>query len=157
MSIAAIYYTLTLRYTRRNQELQLETRQAQLLKQIHDYYTSEEYKGQAIELYFRWQWKDLEEFTAKYGPETNPEAYKLYSSVVSFYEGVGVLVKRGLIDKTLVDDLMSSSITRIWEKIAPLVAEQRKAWNWPQIAEWFEYLYGQIKEIEIKQHPELKR
>ena len=52
--------------------------------------------------------------------------------------------------RTLVDDLMSSSITRIWEKIAPLVSEQRETWEWPQIAEWFEYIYDQIKPIELE-------
>jgi len=47
VSIAAIYYTLTLRYTRRKLELQLETRQTQLFMQIYgrltDSYLYEEY------------------------------------------------------------------------------------------------------------------
>lgn len=86
----------------------------------------------------------------------NPDASSIHSSVISFYEGIGVLLKRKLIDKTLVDDLMSSSITMLWEKMEPLIRERKERANWPQIAEWFEYLYNEIKPIVEEQHPELK-
>lgn len=43
VSIAAIYYTMTLRYAKRSQELQLETRQAQLFMPIYSTSYNEEH------------------------------------------------------------------------------------------------------------------
>lgn len=43
-----------------------------------------------------------------------------------FYEGIGVLLRRKLIDISLVDDLFSTPIKSIWEKLKPIVEWQRK-------------------------------
>jgi hypothetical protein len=37
-----------------------------------------------------------------------------------------------------------------------MVKEARVRENWPQLLEWIEYLYNQIKPIVEEQHPELK-
>lgn len=58
------------------------------------------------------------------------------------FEGVGVLLHRKLIDISLVDDLFSYPIKRIWEKVKPLVVDARKSLDSPQLYEWFEYLYN---------------
>ena len=42
LTVGVVYYILTLRNTRRNQEMQLETRQAQLFMQIYDRRSSSE-------------------------------------------------------------------------------------------------------------------
>jgi hypothetical protein len=73
-----------------------------------------------------------------------------------FYEGIGVLVKRNLIDINMVDDVLSGDVMRYWEHLEPFMLEYRKHLNWPQAAEWVEYLYKQIKSIVEEQHPELK-
>jgi len=74
----------------------------------------------------------------------------------SYLEGLGLLVRRRLIDPSFVDDLISGIITRYWEKFALITIEQRKRLNYPQLGEWVEYLYNQIKPIVEEQHPELK-
>jgi hypothetical protein len=51
------------------------------------------------------------------------------SSVDSFYKGICVLVKRKLIDVTLVDDIMSESVVKYWEKFQPLIGELRTRMN----------------------------
>jgi hypothetical protein len=61
-----------------------------------------------------------------------------------------------LLDASLVDDLMSGMVIGFWEKCSPLVFEMREVENVPQISEWFEYLYNQIKPIAEEQHPELR-
>ena len=61
-----------------------------------------------------------------------------------FFEGVGVLVKRGLIDLSLVDDLLGSMITHTWEKMGPVEVESRVCFNNPRAFEDFEYLYNEI-------------
>lgn len=77
------------------------------------------------------------------------------TTIGKYYEGIGVLVKRGLIDPTFVDDLMSSAIMKYWEKYEPIAKEDRKRWM-PMAAEYQEYLYTMIKPIVEIQYPELK-
>jgi hypothetical protein len=99
------------------------------------------------------EWNDYEGFVEY---SQNKESMTGFSVVASFVEGIGVLVKRGLIEATFVDDLMSGAMMRYWEKIEPIVYEIRERRNWPQYGEWCEYLYNQIKPIVEEQHPELK-
>jgi hypothetical protein len=65
-----------------------------------------------------------------------------------FFEGVGVLLRRKLINIALVDDLFSSPIKISWEKIKPIAEGERKQFGRPQIWEWFEYLYDEMKKRE---------
>jgi len=65
-----------------------------------------------------------------------------------FFEGVGVLLRRKLIDIGLVDDLFSSPIKRAWEKMKPIAEGERKYAQRPQIWEWFEYIYHEMKKRE---------
>jgi len=62
-----------------------------------------------------------------------------------FFEGVGILLSRKLIDIGLVDDLHSYIIKTTWEKIKRVVEGVRKYNNAPQIYEWFEYLYNEMQ------------
>ena len=75
--------------------------------------------------------------------------------VGTFLEGLGVLVKRGLVDKGFVDDMMSGDIIGFWEKYGDVVREERRRMNYPQALEWAEYLYDEVKPLSLKQHPEL--
>ena len=77
----------------------------------------------------------------------NPEDMAKTLSLGAYFEGIGVLVKRGLLDPTLVDDLLSINIFEFWEKIEPLVIERRKRMNKPTSGEWMEYLYNEIRKI----------
>ncbi|TFH14243.1 hypothetical protein E4H04_10560 [Candidatus Bathyarchaeota archaeon] len=148
------YYVLTVRATRRNQQQQLETRQAQFFMQIRDNWDMDMI-GRRSEIMV-WEWDDYHDFIGKYGPDSNPEAWRKLISVGSFFEGLGVMVERGFIDPYLVDDLLSGPIIQFWEKTSPFFLEMRKVMNWPQAGEWLEYLYDVVKEIRDKQHPEIK-
>jgi hypothetical protein len=64
-------------------------------------------------------------------------------------------VKRGFIDVAIVDDLMSGQVVSFWEKFRAIYVESRRRRNWPQLAEWVEYLYREVKGIMERQHPEI--
>lgn len=153
VSLAAFYYMSTLRNAQRTQQLQLETRQAQLFMQIFGQWNTLEY-GLQYEKSMRMEWTDFDDFNEKYLGDI--EAYTGWRMMARFFEGIGVLVKRGLIDVTLVDDLMSGETMRYWEMFKPLIEETRERLNWPQALEWVEYLYDQIRPIVEEQHPELR-
>jgi hypothetical protein len=146
LTVAAFYYIMTLR----NQE---KARQAQLFMQLYNRFQSIEFHRQFNKL-LEWEFNDFEDFLNKYGRENNPEAYALRGSVGGYFEGMGVLVKRGLIDVTLADDLISGAIMLFWDKFGPIYLEMRERINYPQFAEWTEYLYNQIKPLVEEQHPE---
>jgi hypothetical protein len=67
-----------------------------------------------------------------------------------FFEGVGVLLRRKLIDIAVVDDLFSSPIKISWEKMKHVAEGERKKFGRPQIWEWWEYLYNEMKKREQK-------
>ena len=135
LTVGVFYYILTLRNTSRNQEMQLETRQAQLFQQMYNSFTSLEFKTVWNDVMYIWEWEDLSDFTAKYGSGT--DEFPKMDLVGTFFEGVGVMVKRGLIDVSLVDDLMSGHVVSAWERFSPLIHSWREMGNWPQLLEWW--------------------
>jgi hypothetical protein len=89
----------------------------------------------------------LKTFGKKYGPETNVEAFSQWDSLETYIKGVGVLVKRKLIDPDLVRDLMGTSIILHWEKFGSVIKEIRRS-HWPHAYEWYEDLYNEMKKRE---------
>ena len=72
IGLAAIYYMMTLRNSQKAQQLQLETRQAQLFMQIYYTWSSSETINIRKELR-TWTWTDYDDFIQKYGEANNPE------------------------------------------------------------------------------------
>ena len=155
ISLAAFYYINTLRNTRKNQDLQLETRQAQLFMQIYNTWSSRESINIRRELR-TWTWTDYDDFIQKYHGANNPEAWSSFQELANFYEGIGVLIKRKLIDPAFVDDLMSGETLWGWVKFGAIVREYRVRKNAPYFYEFWEYLYNAVSAIAHEQHPELK-
>lgn len=149
------YYVLTVRNTQKNQQQALETRQAQLVMPIYAKLNDKEFMKDMGAM-MTWQWTDYDDFMNKYGPFTNIEAWSIVTASIDYYEGIGVLVKRNLIDITFIDDLMSGMIMMSWDKLRDYIYGWRKNRNYPQFGEYFEYLYHRILEIAEKQHPEIK-
>lgn len=149
------YYVLTVRATQRNQQQALETRQAQLFMPLYAKLNDKEFMKDFGTM-LTWQWDSYEDFMNKYGPFTNLEAWSIVTACIDYYEGIGVLVKRNLIDISFIDDLMSGLIIMSWDKLSDYIYGWREVRNYPQFGEYFEYLYTEIKAIAEEQHPELK-
>ena len=65
----------------------------------------------------------------------------------AFYQGIGVLVQRGMIDIELVNDLLGHSVVLTWEKMSPELIESRKSGTGkfsPILWKDFEFLYNEI-------------
>jgi len=120
----------------------VKTRQTDLVMRLYSTFGSRE----------QWEaYRSLEAMKAKDFDEYKelPSGTKtMLDSLYTFYEGVGVLLHRKLIDIGLVDDLFSTPIIMSWEKVEPIMKEARKRRNRPQIWEWFEYLYNEMKKRE---------
>ena len=164
------YYVLTVRATRKNQRQQLETRQAQLFMTLYETYRSTEFRKQWTAI-INQEYTDFNDFWEKYGLENNPEAWANWQSVASFFHGIGILVKKGIVEPSLLDELISPNVFFAWVIMGPNVkgfqawAEQGggeminrfkdyeehglsrlyKSWS------GFEYLYETLREREEKQ------
>jgi hypothetical protein len=123
----------------RNRELQ--TRQAQLLLPFWQQWMEPEMQ-KAYSDFASWDWKDYDDFMAKYGPKTNPDAWFKRGMLGNFFEGLGVFVKRGLIDVALIDDLMSGYVIGHWRKMEPIYREYRRIQRSPVTGENVEFLYN---------------
>ena len=125
-----------------------ETRQTELFMNLYETFRSREFQKQYAEIIFQHTWKDFDDWLEKYGPVTNVEAFSSWISVPAYFEGIGVLLNRKTIDINMVDDMLSTQILLLWEKIEPITKEYRKSAKRPQLWEWFEYLYNKIKKRE---------
>ena len=70
-------------------------------------------------------------------------------AVLKSYEEIGTFAKNGLLDGTVLIDIMSPGILRLWENLWPLVASHRE--RSPKSWENFGYLYESTKKW-VEQH-----
>jgi len=119
-----IYYSFQLRH-------QTKMRQTELVMRLSSHFGSKKFQealGKAIAV----------EFTG----------YMVEVGI--FFEEIGILLHRNLIDRGLVDDLFRYSIRMTWEKMKPLIEGIRKQYNLPYAFGYFEYLYNEMRRTERK-------
>jgi len=143
------YYLMSIRNQNR-------ARQAQMFMTLYQQITDSDWLRRQQEINFLFEYDNFEEFWEKYGPHTNMDGFVTWISRTNFYDGLGMLIKRGLIEPEMIDDVISGPIIFFWEKrILPIKKEFEDYSNNPAAFEMGEYLYNQIKPIRDKQHPEL--
>jgi hypothetical protein len=125
-----IYYAFQIRQ-------QTKIRQMEFIMRIPSMGTSKEVI-QIADALRKAKFENFEEFEEKYYVEARVAA--------DWWENLGVLVKRKLVDISLVADLFSPSMD--WEKLKPWVEETRRRYNNPKVYEWFEYLGNEMKKRE---------
>jgi len=125
----------------------VKTRQTDLVMRLYSTFGSREFQEAWVET-LRMEFKDYHEYLKKYGAASEKPTYTSVNMVASFFEGMGILLRRKLIDITLVDDLQSTDIILTWHKMKPIVEGWRKHFNRPQMSEWFEYLYNEMQKRE---------
>jgi len=118
----------------------VKTRQTDLIMRLYSRFGSEG---------FQKTWDKMRRSEAK-GFHDYEEKYGLaeWVAVGTFFEGIGVLLYRKLIDIGLVDDLFTAPVKMSWDKMKDSIIEARKEWGQPTIFEWFEYLYNEMRKRE---------
>ena len=139
---------LSSRRAEKNDQQMLETRQAQLYTQIYNRWNSRDLVNAYGQIRYRYQWEPrAEDWYQKYGIDVNPQAYADFAILGTFFEGLGILVKKRLVDVTLVEDLLSQRIIWYWEQVLkPLVGGIRQITNDPTQWDHIEYLYNEVKQ-----------
>jgi hypothetical protein len=104
------------------------------------------------------EYTDFDDYWKKYGSETNREAWNKWQSVARLFNGVGVLLKKGLVDIDLVEELLVNIVLISWVKMGPVVYGFReytrlrgkrlnfhaRSDKYPQLS-GFEYLYNELR------------
>ncbi len=145
--VGIIYYITIMRHAQKTrdltlkaQEQTLETRQSQLFMNIYERFADKGFLDMVSEIR-QFDYVDDDDFEKKYGQYDRNKAY----AVAAVFEGIGVLVKRGLIDIQLVNDLMPLTIISVWEKMEPITMKARKSdWGSRYAYKGFEYLHNQV-------------
>ena len=65
------------------------------------------------------EFEDYQDYLKKYGD--NREVFVKIASILNWYDGIGVLLRKGLLDEALVFDMMGGSILYHWYKYRDVV------------------------------------
>jgi len=149
LSITAsiIYYANVLSNANKTQLMQIETRQANILMNLHSEWGKDEYQ-KASWTVMGLDFDDFDDFVNKYGPATEyTDLNRKIFKVGWFFNGLGSLVHKEFASLDLVDELFGYMVIWLWEILEPIFVEERKLFNQPKSLEWFEYLYNQIQTL----------
>jgi len=127
-----------------------KARQAQLFMGIYKDMTSDEFPTKASEI-LSWTWTDFDDFQRKYGWDVNLENYVKRETVWNWFDGMGVLVRRNLIDGDLVYDKLNGPVSTQWQKWGDVILGLReKGVLGADSYAGFEYLAGEMVRIRRK-------
>jgi len=132
-----IYYSFRLRNL-------VKTRQTDLVIRLYSHFGDVGYQ----QIWTKFITTDFKDYTHARALSTKVGREQFFTLVVvgNFFEGIGVLLHRKLLDVGTVSDLLP--VTMTWEKLKPIAERVRKEVNSPHFFEWFEYLYNEIQKRE---------
>jgi hypothetical protein len=156
-AVTCAYYIMNLNNNKKNQELalktqqqSLETRQAQLFMNIYQFmmtkdFLDSEYLLYQVKLEKSEDWDTLQKDVDKY------RAFNVYATL---FEGLGVLLKEGMLDVRLPAQMMSGPIIWFWDRYCKGILDLRVKRNWPKYGTEVEFLADRVREYG-RVHPEL--
>jgi len=138
--VAAIYYILQLRHQNR-------MRHTDLVMRLYSTWQSKELTDATLKVW-NLEFEDYSDFVKKYGPwYSETEVYSAFRMVSNFFNEIGILLSKRLVDIEMVSTMIGLSTKTTWEKIQPLVEGGRRQYG-PHFFEDFEYLYNEMKKRE---------
>jgi hypothetical protein len=124
---------------------QAKTRQTDLVMRLYSTFSSSEFQDAWTKVRARASdfenMDDIYDFDKKLG-------LREVNQVCLFFEGIGILLQRKLVDTTMIEDLFGGAIARIWERVKTGVIKARQQLNDPTIYYYFEHLYNEMKKRE---------
>jgi hypothetical protein len=158
--VGIFYYIMTIRTNQRNQEiairnqeLTLETRQAQLFMQWYHKFADATEGINTIAVLKGAKFETAEEWLKLM--ETDELFQKTWMAYGSFYEGLGVIVKEGLLNVRWVALMWGGATTRYWSLLEPVLKGLREYYDYPRMASEAEYVCKEVIKY-MDEHPELK-
>ena len=145
--IGVTYHIMTLNNQTRSQKHAQETRQAQLYMQLYSFYDNKEFIKDYGAIGTIIKFTDAEDWWNKYSPDKDIETYSTWLRVGRFMDGVGILLKRDMIERDLLYPLLGDLIQGTWEGtsndtgMGKWLQGTRDAYDRPNLWRHFENLY----------------
>ena len=131
--IGVVYYILEMRH-------QNKVRQTDLIMRLYSTFGSKEFTDAWTRIEST-EFKNYDQYLKKYGSGD-------YAQCATFFEGIGVLLQKKLIDINLVDALFSVPLKFMYEGMKPIIEGNRKQFHDQRVFGNFEYLYYEINKRE---------
>jgi len=151
--VGAVIALQQLKDIKETREMELETRQAQLFSFLMD-------KMDSVEWWTHYRTiRDGSELSLDEYQERQREDPTIYGgmmSIVVFFNHVGWLVKKGLIDMETVRNTMGAMVVRTYENTKSLFEEYERRTGTPQRYRHLEYLYENVKDLYYQQAQDIK-
>ena len=135
----AIYYSFQIRN-------EAKTRQTDLVMRLYATFSTKEFQDAWTKVRKRAQ--EVEGTDDIYDFEEKVGGLSEFNQVALFFEGVGILLKRKIVDIAMIEDLFGGAIARAWENVRTGIIKGRQQLNDPTIYYYFEYLYNEMKKRE---------
>ena len=91
---------------------------------------------------------DYQRLVLKERAEGNLEPWYHGQILITYFEGLAMLVKRGLIDIEMVEDLFANRINWYWDNFKAIAHTRRTQLRDPKMYDSVEYLYNELKKRE---------
>jgi hypothetical protein len=122
---------------------QAQMRKTDLIMRLYATFMSKEFQEAEVQV-LTLTVTDYTEYKDKYGPYPGEHPMHIaFRSVAAFYEAIGILLKKRLIDIDLAYEIFV--VQHRWEKLWPLIRDLRKELDFPEYMDNFEYLYHETQ------------
>jgi hypothetical protein len=149
--VAAFYYVMMVRFTQRNMRVALTTA---LIGNVAD---DKVWRTWLDLLYM--EWSDYDDFERKYGTDTGEAGMDNASkrlAVWNYYDVLGNLLRRGLVDRDTLYDAAAVWSFYIWFKFRTVIEEHRIRYGGKDSYVGFEYLVGEMLKMKRERDPNYK-
>ncbi|MCJ7718633.1 DUF4760 domain-containing protein [Candidatus Bathyarchaeota archaeon] len=137
--VGVVYYILAIQH-------QAQNKQTDLVMRLYATFSSTEFQNAWAKVKKRA--REFDDIDDIYEFEEKVGGLQEFNQVGLFFEGVGILLKRRIVNDTLIDDLFGGAIARAWETVRTGIIKGRQQQNDPTIYYYFEYLYNEMKKRE---------
>jgi hypothetical protein len=137
-----IYYVLEIRH-------QSRLRQTETVIRLSPFFNMNAREMQeAITQVCSIEYENYDDYLERYSGKPENTMLKILGN---YFEGIGILVSKKLVDADIVYNFWGDIIQSSWEKIKPLIADMRKDSGGLNMFVFWEYLYDEMKKREQRQ------
>lgn len=137
--VGVVYYISAIRN-------QAQTKQTDLIMRLYAVYSTNEFQD---------AWAKVRKKAREFGDidgindfDEKVGGLREFNQVCLFFEGIGILLQRKLVDTGMVEDLFGGAVARAWEEVKTGVTKGRQYFKDPTIYYYFEYLYNEMRKRE---------
>ena len=151
--VGIAYYLIIMRNSQRNQELArnahvhaTETRQLDIYMRYQMLGTNPDFWYHIFEV-AALEWETFDDFALRYSHTENPEQAAKRFAVFEFWQGLGYILSRGVIDSETAFDMFGNAVIGNWTRFQPIIQGFREHDGRPETWRWFEYFADEMKKV----------